>query len=75
MSRIFKFNPSIILLDESTSNLDDETETMLFNNIISHLNEKYIIIIASHHAPSTLKFTQAYKVEKGQLINAETSQR
>ncbi len=75
MSRIFKFNPSIILLDESTSNLDDETETMLFNNIISHLNEKYIIIIASHHAPSTLKFTQAYQVEKGQLINAETPQR
>ena len=45
-------NPDILILDESTSSLDPETEKILLSNIFSYRKDKTVII--SSHKDSTL---------------------
>ena len=47
-------NPEILILDESTSSLDPETEKILLSNIFSYGKQKTVII--SSHKESTLSY-------------------
>ena len=47
-------NPEILILDESTSSLDPETEKILLSNIFSYGKQKTVII--SSHKETTLTY-------------------
>ncbi|HIP46820.1 MAG TPA: ABC transporter ATP-binding protein, partial [Campylobacterales bacterium] len=67
LARMLIANPNIVILDESTSSLDVNTEETLFSELSSFLKERTTIIIA--HRLSTI--TQAdyiYVLDKGRVI-------
>ncbi|MBK6444399.1 MAG: peptidase domain-containing ABC transporter [Bacteroidetes bacterium] len=66
-ARLFISNPDVIILDEASSMLDIESETIIMNNIRSHFKGKTIISIA--HRLNTLKNADRVLVlESGEVV-------
>ena len=66
IARLILSNPKIVILDESTSALDTETEYQLYQSMSSFLEHRTTIIIA--HRTSTIKFADyIYVIEKGRV--------
>lgn len=67
IARIIIRNPQIIIFDDSTSNLDADTETKFLNTIEEFIKGKTTIII-SHKLSSVMLAEMAYVLEKGTII-------
>ena len=68
LARTIIRKPQVLILDEATSELDSETESMILNNIKSYLTNSIIIIIA--HRLSTIKSVDKIIVlENGQIVD------
>ncbi|ACD66809.1 ABC transporter related [Sulfurihydrogenibium sp. YO3AOP1] len=66
IARIFLKNPDIIIIDEGTSALDEETEKYVMEEIYSHFHDKTILIIA--HRLKTLEKCDVFIVfENGKV--------
>ena len=66
LARAFYYDKDILVLDESTSALDDETEKEIINEIKFLHGKKTLIVIS--HSLSTLKHCDhIYKVDKGNI--------
>jgi ABC-type multidrug transport system fused ATPase/permease subunit len=66
-ARAFVRNPSIVILDEATSNIDSETESLIEAGVKNLLADKTAIIIA--HRLSTIKSVDRILVlHKGELV-------
>jgi ATP-binding cassette subfamily B multidrug efflux pump len=73
-ARAFVRNPSIVVLDEATSNIDSETEFLIEAGVKNLLAGKTAIIIA--HRLSTIKSVDRILVfHKGELVEEGTHQR
>jgi len=69
IARMIVKEPNIVILDESTSSLDVETERRLFENLSSFLNERTTIIIA--HRLSTIKdANRIYLLDDGKVAES-----
>ena len=69
LARAFYFNRELIILDEATSSLDEETESQVMNEIHALKGTKTFIIIS--HKPSTLLgCDRVLEVNNGQLIES-----
>ena len=72
IARSLYTNPKILIMDEATSSLDNETEENLIKDISKLRKEKTIIIIA--HRLSTLKnCNKLFLFEEGKLIDQGNS--
>jgi ATP-binding cassette subfamily B protein len=70
-ARAFVRNPSIIILDEATSNIDSETESLIEAGVKNLLDNRTAIIIA--HRLSTIKSVDRILVlHKGELVEEGT---
>jgi len=68
LARALYSNPEILVLDEATSSLDNETENIVIDSIIKLRGDKSIIMIA--HRLATLKYCDLiYVFEDGEIIN------
>ena len=66
IARALYLNPEILIMDEATSSLDNETEKEIMEAIRNLQGKKTMIIIA--HRLSTLEFCdRVYHVEKGKI--------
>jgi len=66
IARALYRDPSILIFDEATSSLDNETETLVMDTINNLLGKKTIIIVT--HKPLLLSSCDAvYKIKKGQI--------
>lgn len=66
-ARVIVFNPSLLILDEATSNVDTESELLIQKAIQKVLNNRTAIIIA--HRLSTIQHAhQILVIDKGQII-------
>lgn len=54
LARAFLRNPSILILDEATSNLDQETESRIIKNLSSHLKGRITLIVSHRPALTAL---------------------
>ena len=67
LARAFYHNKKLLIMDESTNELDMDTEQSIINEIKS-LQEDLTLIIISHR-PQTLKFcNKIFKLDQGKLI-------
>ena len=67
LARIFYLNRDILILDESTNALDEDTEKKILNNIISKFSDKTIIQVS--HNPAVLSYcNKIFRFVKGELI-------
>lgn len=62
-------NQNLILLDEPTRGLDEESIQRFYHLINQLISENKSVIIASHDKYNDLHFTKSYLLEKGKLIN------
>jgi len=70
LARAFYFSRSILVMDESTSALDQETEGEIIDEIERNKKESTIIIIT--HRPTTLKHCdKVYKLEQGSITECK----
>ncbi|WP_337859970.1 ABC transporter ATP-binding protein [Ferroplasma sp.] len=67
IARIIIRNPQIIIFDDSTSNLDADTETRFLKTIEEFIRDKTTIII-SHKLSSVMLAEKAYVLEKGTIM-------
>lgn len=73
IARMILADPSMVILDESTSALDIETESRLFANLAPFMAQKTFITIA--HRLSTIKSADyIYVLEHGEIIDQGTPQ-
>ena len=73
LARVFLKNPSIIVLDEATSSLDNMTEAEVMKNFRDFSKDKTVVMIA--HRISTLKWADRIIVmEGGEIIQSSTFQ-
>ena len=68
LARAFYHNRDVLVMDEATSSLDDETEKEIVNEISNLKVEKTLIVIA--HRLSTVKHCDhIYRIEKGVITD------
>ena len=67
LARALYFDPEILILDESTSALDIDTEKKVMSTI-EKLRGKKTIIIISHRNSTMEKVDKVYLIKKGDLI-------
>lgn len=67
IARALYFNPEILVLDEATAALDNETEQALMEGIENLLGRKTLIIIA-HRLTTIRKCDFIYEISEGTLI-------
>ena len=67
VARAILQNPKILILDESTSQMDHETEKLVLTGIREHL-KKTTIIIVTHRLQSVLLSDRTIFIDKGRLV-------
>ena len=68
IARALYSQPDLLFLDEATSNIDLETEKIIFQNLKKFSKEMTIISI-SHRKNAFMDYDNVYIIDKGQLIN------
>ncbi|NPA53661.1 MAG: ABC transporter ATP-binding protein [Aquificae bacterium] len=71
IARMILQNPKIVILDESTSALDTQTEYKLFKALEKYLKNKTTIIIA-HRLSTVQQADYIYVLDKGQIVEEGT---
>ncbi|WP_242620573.1 ABC transporter ATP-binding protein [Senegalia massiliensis] len=66
IARALLSNADIILLDESTSNIDLKTENEIYNSILKYYEDKTIILV-THKYEILNKFEKIYEFKDGEL--------
>ena len=67
IARAVYLNPKILILDEGTSALDNETEKKVMESI-NNLSKKITIILVAHRLNTVRNCDKIYKFEKGKVI-------
>ena len=74
IARALVKNPSIILADEPTGNLDSDSSKMIFE-ILKKLSEERLVIVVSHDEESANTYgNRIIKLEDGMLVNDSNNQ-
>ena len=67
IARALLMNTKIILFDEATSSLDNETQKEI-QDAINNLNGKYTILIIAHRLSTVIKCDRIYVMDDGKII-------
>jgi ABC-type multidrug transport system fused ATPase/permease subunit len=71
LARALYHNPSVLILDEATSSLDNETEKGIID-AINNLKREKTIIIVTHRLSTVSKCDKIFKLKNGKLIQEGT---
>ncbi len=63
LARLYYNDKDILIFDEATNSLDEETENKILQNIIQLKQKEKTIIIVSHNKLNLLKCDKVYKIE------------
>ena len=67
LARVFLKNPSLVILDEATANLDLEKEKRAVQNLVQHLDPDAILLVATHRKGIPIYFNKVWKMSYGRL--------
>ena len=66
MARTLLGEPKILLLDESTSNLDENSEERIIDTIYSLIkNEKLTVVFVTHRISAIEKADRIFRIDNG----------
>lgn len=68
IARALYRNPELLILDEPTTSLDDETEKSIIKEILN-LKNKLTVFLITHKKQNLLEFNKIFKVENKRVIN------
>ena len=68
IARAIYRNPEILILDEATNALDEDTEQKVISNLLTKYKDKIMICI-SHNKTLLGKIDNKFKIENAQLIS------
>jgi ABC-type multidrug transport system fused ATPase/permease subunit len=71
IARALYHNPSVLVLDEATSSLDNETEKGVMESIIALQGSKTILIVA-HRLTTVQHCDKIFRIQHGKLVEAGT---
>jgi subfamily B ATP-binding cassette protein MsbA len=69
LARSLLMNPSILILDEATSELDSETEKKI-HQTIKELSKELTVIIVAHRLSTVKEADKVYVLEKGLIVES-----
>ena len=72
LTRLFLRKPQLVVLDETTSNIDVKTEHEILKNIDRHLDPESILIVVTHRRAKALDFNKVISVENGRVVVSES---
>lgn len=67
LARLFLRQPRLVILDEATSNIDVETERVIFRNIQEHLDPQSILVVVAHRETDAIAFDKVISVYDGRV--------
>jgi len=67
LARLFLRQPRLVILDETTSNIDVETERVIFRNIQEHLDPQSILVVVAHRETDAIAFDKVISVYDGRV--------
>ena len=71
IARALYHNPKVLILDEATSSLDNETEKAVMD-AVNNLNKDMTIVLIAHRLNTVKNCDIVFKLEKGQLVSQGT---
>jgi ABC-type multidrug transport system fused ATPase/permease subunit len=71
IARALYHEPQILILDEATSSLDNETEKVVME-AVNNLGKNLTIIIITHRLSTVRNCDVIYKLDKGKIVNKGT---
>lgn len=71
ISRALYHNPTILILDEATNSLDNETEQAVMD-AVTNLSKDLTIILIAHRLNTLRNCNIIFKIDKGQLVGQGT---
>ena len=71
IARALYRNPKVLILDEATSSLDNQTEQVVMD-AIDKLNKNMTIIMIAHRLNTVKKCDIIFKLEKGKIVEKGT---
>lgn len=69
LARAFYHGRSVLVMDEATSSLDNETELEIVNEI-KHFKGKKTLIVIAHRLSTVQHCTRIYRLENGEIIDS-----
>jgi ATP-binding cassette subfamily C protein CydD len=73
LARVFYHQPEILILDEPTSHLDQETEQVVTQSI-SEYAKNHLVIIVAHRLQTVIDAKKIIVLEQGKIIESGTHQ-
>ncbi|WP_185971035.1 ABC transporter ATP-binding protein [Alkalicoccobacillus porphyridii] len=67
LSRVFLKNPSVIILDEPTSNLDNQTTEFVIDSLINYCGDRKMLIVVTHDLHTLRRFDSILTLEDGEF--------
>lgn len=67
VARLFLRNPDVVILDEATSSMDEETARHVYEEVLSCFGDRIVIII-SHSGFVADYATRVFEIEDGKLV-------
>ena len=69
LARAFYFQRQIIVMDEATSSLDNETEKEVIDSI-NRMKRKITMLVIAHRLSTVKNCDYIYKIEDGEIIES-----
>ncbi len=71
IARVILANPSLLILDEATSSLDNESEDFIQKSL-NHILKKRITLVIAHRLSTIKKADKILVIEKGKVVESGT---
>ena len=73
LARMFYHQPEVLILDEPTSHLDQETEQII-TSVINAYAEHHLVIVIAHRLQTVMAAKEIIVLEQGKVIELGTHQ-
>ncbi|MGB2742553.1 MAG: thiol reductant ABC exporter subunit CydD [Cognaticolwellia sp.] len=73
LARVFYHQPDVLILDEPTSHLDQETEQII-TSVINAYAENHLVIVIAHRLQTVMAAKEIIVLEQGKVIESGTHQ-